>query len=174
MAEENVEISALANFEKLLKNCSKNALISLKVFSAGTVTNSYSEIVNNVLRKAGANHSHRMLTVLRYLDNFSVEHNIPKKHQFSPSDKLLSVIGNDIIDTVTDGCLCRFQTKVRKSIEHCQVLERHGDHAVVQEKTSKVVRFKFRTHNHGQLGRCRWKRVLKRVRWNVDREGKRI
>jgi len=96
--------------------------------------------------------------VLRYLDNFSVEHNIPKKYRFAPSKKILSVIGDDIIDTVSDGCLCHFETKVRKSIDRCQVLDKDGDHVVIREKTAKIVQFKLRTRTKSQ--RFRWKRVF--------------
>ena len=55
LAEEDVDIAASKSFKTILDNCSKTALISLKVFTAGTITNSYSESINSLLRRAGMN-----------------------------------------------------------------------------------------------------------------------
>lgn len=112
IAQNDVEILSSGKFEDFLDNCSKTALISLKIFTGGTVTNSYSESINSILRRAGLKTHYCMLTVLRYLDNFSVQHNCPKKYRFRSSDELLSVI----IDETIDKALCHFSKKVQQSL----------------------------------------------------------
>ena len=97
----------------MLKNCSKTALIPLKVCTGGTVTNSNSESVNSLLRRAGLNTQYPMLTVLRYLDNFMHQHNNQMKHRFTPSHELLSVLSDDIIENVTTGALSHFKGRVQ-------------------------------------------------------------
>ena len=137
---EDVKVLANDSWEKMLQNSMNTAFISLKVFTAGTVTNSYSESINSVLRRPGLNTKYSMLTVLRYLDNFASEHNCRAKKRFSSSDELLSVISEDVIHCVTTGALCRFKYKVQKSIDHCTLSKTNGTQGEITEKVTAQVR----------------------------------
>ena len=164
IAEGDVEILASKSFEKMVQNCSKNALIALKVFTAGTVTNSYSESINSILRSAGLKTGFTMLTVLRYLQNFSVHHNCRTKHRFRPNAELLSIIGNDIIDNVTAGALCRFKQKAFNPAKMCTVTKQDGTQVIVKEKV--VVGVRIRLFN--LKGR---RRISKNINWRVKWSG---
>ena len=98
IAPESINTLPLESYEKLIKNCAKNVLISLKLFTGGTVTNSFSESINNLLRTVGLKTKYPMLTILRYLDNFSVQHNCQKRHMLPSSFELLPILQDDVLD----------------------------------------------------------------------------
>jgi len=134
LAKNDDKIGSMDTFEKLLENCSKNALVSLDIFTAGTVTNSYSESINSILRRAGLRTNHSMLTILRYLDNLSSQYNNRPSYRFLPCDKLQPVISDDTFSTVTSGALCHFQKKIKGKIISCELTKQDGHQGVVKER----------------------------------------
>ena len=167
IADANVEIASSANYQKMYKNCSRTALISLNVFTAGTITNSYSESMNSLLRRAGCDTKHRLITVLRRIETFLSDHNNRVKHRFKPTAELLSVISDEIIDKVTPGALCRFKNRVQKSIGCCRICKKTGNLVMVRERV--LIRFQVRVgwnrHFHRQCRR-RLKYVSHVVCWS--------
>jgi len=93
------------NRDKLLDNAEKNALINLKVFTGGTVTNSYSESINKLLREAGLTVRFPMLHVLRSIHNFAVQYKRRTPWPISPTDRIRQVVTRKVLDTVTNGTL---------------------------------------------------------------------
>jgi len=110
-------------FEKLLKNCMETSLTSFKVFTGGTVTNSYSECINSLLRDEGMNIEYPMLTILRYLQNFSVQHYNTWVPSFTMDSDMRNIIGEDVLKRVTAGALSKVKTLKLKALKFCKIKE---------------------------------------------------
>jgi len=173
LAEQDVDVAASTSFERMLKNCSRTALISLKIFTAGTVTNSFSESINSVLRRIGLNTRYRMLTVLRYLDNFASQHNSRMPHRFTPSYELSSVLSDEAMVNVTAGALCHFQRKIKNPLKSSVVESTNGKGGVITERLVVKVRERNRLacRIFSRRGRFQLRLFSKCLRWTVDWSG---
>ena len=177
LAKNDVKIAASRRFEEMLKNCSKNALISLTIFTGGTVTNSYSESINSLLRKAGCTIKFSMKTVLQNLVSFLIQHNCREKYHFSPCEELELVIGDDVIRRVTSGALCHFQRIIQRTIKCCEILESDGKNAVLRDSKFILCRVDVEYHRRHRISwrpkrkRKQWKRSLVQVKRCVDWSG---
>ena len=162
IATKDVEILALESYKKMIKNCAKNALFCLKVFTGGTVTNSFSESMNNLLRRAELNPKYPMLTILRYIDNFTVQHNCPKHHRFPSSFESLSVLEDEVLDKLTVGALCKCKRIVQNRIKQCQLVRHKGKLCVREER---VIRYWEQLHLRRLRGR--WRGFDNTAYWEV-------
>jgi len=164
IASKDLQMLASESYKKLIADCSKSALISLKVFTGGTVTNSYSESINSILRSAGLKPNFPLLTVLRFLDNFSVQHNCDKHHQFPSNWKYLSVLDEEVQKRVSVGALCRLKKRVQKVINNCTLKSFKEGHAYIKQR----VPICYEEFLHLRLLRVRKRRFTKHVCWKVD------
>jgi len=143
IAERDITMLASEKYKKLVNSCSKSAFISLRIFTGGTVTNSFSESVNSLLRRAGLNTKYSMLNVLRYLENFTEQQNCEKQYQFPSSFEYLPVLDSEVVDKVTVGTLCHLKKKVQNTVRNCELVMR-GDQAFVREAVK--IRYCERVH----------------------------
>ena len=112
--------------DKLLDNAVQNALINLKVFTGGTVTNSYSESINNLLRRAGLTEKFPMLYVLRSINNFATQYKRRMAWPLAPSDKIREIVSREVLDKVSNGAL-RTEKRLFYSAEPSCELKNVGD-----------------------------------------------
>jgi len=151
------EKSPIRCFNELLNNCVETALISLTVFTGGTVTNSYSECINNLLRRAGLTVRHPMLTVLRYLHNFCVQQNHKCVGPFTITPKLRGIIGIDVLNTVTAGALLKVKSISQKASRLCEIVNSSMDEATIDERIRFRLRRRRRTFEKHVLWHVDWK-----------------
>ena len=122
--------------EAKLNMCVASALVNLKHFTGGTVTNTFSESMNSVLRKAGLFTRSSILTVLRSLHNLSIQQSYRPLWRFQMDDSMRAILEEDVGRRITKGVLLRFKKKLHKSSTDCSIIELHGSTVTVQEKLS--------------------------------------
>jgi len=149
----NEEETPIKSFDKLLRNWVNCCLKNLDVFTGATVTNSYSECVNRLLRRTGLTTGYPMLTVLRYLNNFCLQHYRKRVPSFSLDSDLRVFIGDDVLRTITAGALWKVKKNYLKACKCCKVLS--GGSAI--EETLKFHR--------GRGDRPCFKKMIWKVNW---------
>ena len=141
------------SLKNIIEHCFATALISLNLFTGGTVTNSYSESINSVLRDAGLRTDFSLFFVIQATVNFFQENRHPTVWPFSPNNDTLAVLPDTVLQTVSNGVLDIFQSSLREASRSCSFVKCNPESATVRETVS------FRE--------SRLKTVTKDVDWEV-------
>ena len=112
--------SALLN-ATLIKNVA-SALISLKVFTGNTITNSYAESVNAQLRRFGIIDKGTRLYQLTLLHHFIASKYQKNYSTFDP-EPLQGLFESEVFQRVTNGVLVVMVNKLKDARETCKVIE---------------------------------------------------
>jgi len=132
-AENYATIHRLWNVRDSIQKAYDNALIKLNVFTGGTVTNSYAESINRLLRDGGLTSSFPLLNILRSLFNFVLQHRHPTVWPFTPSEALKSIVSDTVLKTVSNGALKKLEGALRTALKDCSILEQTPDSATVNQ-----------------------------------------
>ena len=154
-----------AKRDMLLDNAEQNALINLKVFTGGTVTNSYSESINKLLRKAGLTQKFPMLSVLRSITNFAVQYKRRMAWPIAPTDKIRELVDTEVLDKVSNGALRAEKRLLSSAQSRCELKNIVQDGADVQETITHKAMSKKRKGKMIAL-----KKIISwHVNWNQDK-----
>jgi len=185
VAELKLKYSDPRRQVKVVERAAENALIKLKVFTGGTVTNSYAESINSRLRQFGLITVFNMFSVLQYLHSFVSSHNVRETPPLLLTDQMKEIFGDDVLETVTKGVL-----SVQKSFlsaSACEVVSVDGDRVTVEETKSfepenqKELRKKLQEQQAREGGQSREGRreenrlqkviLVKNAKWKVNWTG---
>lgn len=106
--------------ESWVGNCERASLIRLKVFTGGTVTNSFAESVNARLRDIGMTVTFPMLSVLRYLHTYMWKHYYETCRPMVVNTHVRRILQEEVLNRVTNGTLKLFSKLVYRSQRTCQ------------------------------------------------------
>jgi len=131
----------LRNNQSLLKKIEESAscaFIKLKVFTGGTLTNSFSESMNALLRKHGLNTNYDMISVIQYLSNFIINRSYQDRRPLFLNPEFSRLIAEDTCQTVTKGALSYFFHNVCSLTRRCAIRKADNRVFTVSEEITFV------------------------------------
>ena len=105
---------------KLLEEQVEHAFINLKVFTGGTLTNSYAESVNNRLRRYSLSPVCKRKDLITLLRNYFTCQVRPERQTFVPNKTTKQVMDDDVLRRISAGVLAG-QQQMLKQANTCQV-----------------------------------------------------
>jgi len=149
----------LRKLSDLLDKADNSALINLKVFTGGTVTNSLSERINRRLRDAGLKTRTPMLNILRSMHNFAIQYKRRTSYPIPAGDMVRLIMDNESLRTVSNGALRKEKSLFFAAQRCCKVKNVTDDGAdVVQKVVHKI------DAEYAAVKKVRWK-----VTWKDDK-----
>ena len=116
-----------------IKRRLRTALVNLRCFTGGTITNSYSESINSLLRKAGLKQRSSIVQSLRFLVDFCDCHYYKPTPPFSANEYVKPILSEVSVNHITNGCLRVFQNDYNLARRTCRVVKCTSDILTVQE-----------------------------------------
>ena len=147
-----------SNVIEKIKESTKTAFIKMKLFCGGTLTNSYSESVNSLLRNAGLKPPNSIYQSLCNLTSFceTRSNSFRLPFPFKANKAVDAILSHDVTHTLTNGALNTFQDDVRKAQATCSCTRSPLNDRIffVREKVTMVNEFGVK--------------LRKYVKWRVD------
>jgi len=134
VADTVLNYGARSRQVKAVERAAANALIKLKVFTGGTVTNSYAESINSRLKQFGLITVFNMFSILQYFHSFVTSHNVRETPPLLLTDQMKEIYCDDVLRTVTKGVLSA--QKLFLSTSTCEVVSVADDRVRVKETIS--------------------------------------
>jgi len=148
---------------KEIQRCFENALVNLKEFTGGTVTNSYAESVNNRLRQAGltAGNGKTMFRAILILRGYC-KYTQDKVTNLSPAvqRRIQQVFQEDVISCVSNCVLKEQHQLMNDAPNTCQIVAEEKDVVAVAEDVTI----------HIQKNWAITRKAITRVTWKQDQD----
>jgi len=114
--DKNVANSMLM---RTLFDCADKTFITIKKFIAGTLTTSYAESINSLLRASGLDATRTVMEVLRSLRHFALKDSVPNERLYIVSETERNILEEEVLFRVTNGTLCDFRRDKITAENHC-------------------------------------------------------
>jgi len=108
--------------QRILEETTENALIYLKVFTGGTLTNSYAESVNNRIRRYKLTFHARSSDKIPLLRNYCKYQARPVKDSFRTKEDLLKIMDDEVLQKISHGVLSTQQKLIKEAKQTCSVI----------------------------------------------------
>jgi len=130
------------NLFKLLEEKTEQAFINLRVFTGGTLTNSFAESINRRLRYFRLNYACPSRDVISILRNFCKYQIRPEQHRFIPNQIMKQVMSHDVFEMISHGVLTDQKEVLKEAISTCKVCSTTKEGPVTKFDIEDTDRFK--------------------------------
>jgi len=117
----------------LLKKRKDQAFVKLKVFSGGTLSNSFAESINSRLRSLGINIKSDRMRTIGILREYCKK-KAPYYQSFKYRDELSKIMTDEVIHDISIGVLTKETMVMRGVKKKCKVISAQGSTAKVNER----------------------------------------
>ena len=118
--DANLEPNDQQELLKFVEKNVENALIKLRVFTGGTLTNSYAESINNRLRRFCLSYCCQSRDIISLLRNFCMYQVRPERDTFVPRPITKQLMDDAVLVKVSKGVLAT-QQKMLKQVDTCEI-----------------------------------------------------
>jgi len=123
---------------KEVDDAAELVFIKLKVFTGGTLSNSYAESINSMVRRFGAITTANMFDVLLSIHTMAANHNYQVTPPIEITEEVRKVLDANVIEIVSKGALGTFKERQNEANSICKVIDTAENNFTVEDTVSTV------------------------------------